>query len=573
MFAPNESFKIPLTEEEENFIPEPELSPVDRAYENLMEEIGQVVEQHKDQPYRLEFNLTPLVKPYLWTAQKALAAFQEWKAGKSVFEPEDVKTFLNRTQPDRKWLIPGRIPEACVSLFYADSGCGKTTFVYNLIKHLANGTPYSGYPVKKTKCLILQSDEPPVDTNDNMTNSGYRECIDDDRVWIEHYWDVTQLEKTVEWIAKNGIGFVLIDSLTGINLGGDFDENSPRYANIIKRLTEVAGKYGCHIMFIHHAGHNGKARGSSAVKAAVSYVMHLRKGDPKKRENLKSNQRLLHIEKSRAGNDQETYLLEMNYKDYSWMDYGVHGDQNPHIAQLRKIVYEIHSKNPGRSFTAEALRQKMLNAEPEEILAAQRDLKRLGYLTCEYEIKQGSKGGYKVAHFTFPINETLLEELGPTKQAMLEATTPEDIQKIEEATTEEVRRYIYNNMMDVAELAYVREMGQKYKAWKAEQPVQETEEPPIEFEMPEEDELPRLRLIQGGVDSAVHQGHNNSSHAEQSSLVPTEEAVCKVGDRIIRNTDGKEVAIIDIVDAPMGKQYWCEDNIPVEARDIDGVLS
>jgi hypothetical protein len=572
MLASDQPFRIPLTVEEEAFQPDPR-TPEELAYEVFMGKIGDVVEQYKNQPFKLEFVLTPVVAPYMWSPKKAIAAYREWKSGLEKFEPEDVTNFLNRSLPERNWLIPGRLPASIVSVFYAEAGCGKTSFVYNIIKHLSSGTNYNGFPVKKVKCLILQSDEPPVDTNDNMSHSGYRECVQEGTVWLKHYWNSGQLDQTEDWIEENGIEFVVIDSLTGINLGGELDENSPSYASIITRLNEIAGRHNCHIMLIHHSGKNGDLRGTSAIKGAASLVMCLRKGDVK-RENLKNNQRILHIEKSRAGNMGDSYLLERSHRDHSWIDYGAHGAQNSHVAKVQTLVYNVHRKNPGKSFTAEQLRDHITNAEVEDMLAAQRDLKRLGLLTCEYEIKQGSKGAYKVSHFKYPIADHLIEEFEGIKQAMLEATKPEDFKVIEDSTTVETRTYIYHNMMSPEEYKHTQERAKQYKEWKAEQQPVEPEPSPIEFELPKdiEPEPPRLRVIKGGVDSSEQSDHNNSSQAERSSL-QAEEPICKVGDRI-RKQDGTEV-VIEHIETDVGGiiRYWDTQKIPVEAHQIDEVLS
>ncbi len=79
-------------------------------------------------------------------------------------------------------------------------------------------------------------------------------------------------DKLVQLIQAAGAGFVIIDALADVMLGGD--ENSVRdVQRVFFNLRRAAERTGAAIVVIHHTGKAGGYRGSSAIKGAVDGML------------------------------------------------------------------------------------------------------------------------------------------------------------------------------------------------------------------------------------------------------------------------------------------------------------
>jgi len=96
----------------------------------------------------------------------------------------DVQEFLQQKREERQWLVAGFLPLATTALLVADGGAGKTLLAYDLVKSIATGASWNGFPVRQAKCLILQSDEPEMDTQERLWIAGYDQ-IPQGRVFIK----------------------------------------------------------------------------------------------------------------------------------------------------------------------------------------------------------------------------------------------------------------------------------------------------------------------------------------------------------------------------------------------------
>ena len=59
------------------------------------------------------------------------------------------------------------------SILYAKAGMGKTLLVNSIIKAVAGGQDWNGYPTKHGKVLYIQTDEPEVNTAHNLKEAGF----------------------------------------------------------------------------------------------------------------------------------------------------------------------------------------------------------------------------------------------------------------------------------------------------------------------------------------------------------------------------------------------------------------
>ena len=95
--------------------------------------------------------------------------------GKEEIETIDALTIANSEQC-REWLIAGIIPLGSVTLLAASGGTGKSTLIYNWALNIALGQSWSGRRCMQGKSLVIQSDEPLVDTSEKLNVIGFQDA-------------------------------------------------------------------------------------------------------------------------------------------------------------------------------------------------------------------------------------------------------------------------------------------------------------------------------------------------------------------------------------------------------------
>lgn len=173
-----------------------------------------------------------------------------------------------------KWSINAWLPKGSATLLHAPGGTGKSLFMYDLLYHLLTGEDWNEFPVmKKSKCLLIQTDEAESDLISHLTARGF---IDVMPLKIKSDWGMEFLPQLYKEIQKEQYDAVFIDSLTSVSRFSCMDENGTEYALPILQLNNIASKTNCHIFLLHHSNKtDGSARGTSAIQAAVSQVLKM----------------------------------------------------------------------------------------------------------------------------------------------------------------------------------------------------------------------------------------------------------------------------------------------------------
>ena len=310
-----------------------------------------------------------------------------------AFEGIGIQDLLAKTPERFDWLIAGLMPLATTALLYAEAETGKTLLVHNLIKAIAGGQNWNGYPTKTGKVLYVQTDEPEVNTAQNLKEAGF-DTIPNQNLTLFFHWQFSQMAKLREKVQKEKPVLVVIDSLTSSNRTATIEEKNQEYARGLYELRDIALESGCAIIVLHHENKNGGIRGTSAIKANVSEVWHL-----KRCEKLTPNHRLLGIEKSRSGCI-GVRQLELEAEDLSWSDQGEYDPDNqqrgrrPTGAQLLSFFQQ----HLGRKFEPQELVEQ-LGKGLEAIRKALFRLYRSGLIDCEGRVKttqQGNQSRYRV---------------------------------------------------------------------------------------------------------------------------------------------------------------------------------
>ncbi len=328
---------------------QPPPSSGSQEYLTAMEEVERIL-AIEDPGERL-WELANFSKETPFTHQLLQKIFTERQHTLQSFTPMDVQDAMGQAIPERQWLISSHISFGTVVLLYADGGVGKSLLAYDLTKAVALGKPWNGFPVKPARVLIIQTDEPEIDTCERLRIARFEE-IGREKVFIERNWQFSQIQKLKKWVAHYRPGLIVIDSLTSCNRFSELEEKDMTYALGLLDMGQLASEFNCSVLILHHENKLGGVRGSTAIRNSVSEVWHLRKGEPK--ENLPPMQRVLHIEKSRSGCN-STSIIELDPEDNSWIHHGEMGADENGAQPLSTRLLRYFNDHRGTWFEPEEL--------------------------------------------------------------------------------------------------------------------------------------------------------------------------------------------------------------------------
>ena len=233
--------------------------------------------------------------------------------GREEIETIDALTIAN-SEECREWLIAGIMPLGSVMLLAASGGTGKSTLIYNWALNIALGQDWSGRRCMKGKSLIIQSDEPLVDTSEKLNVIGYREAgLEEGTIAFWENWRFAHINQLEDYVRKHRPVFIAIDSLTACLAGMEVDLIRSNAGDVIYNLRDIANKYKVSICILHHLNKSGGTRDSSSFVDNVSEVVKLTKpdncGDP--------NQFHFEWTKSRSGLTGK-HMLQRDSLNYGW---------------------------------------------------------------------------------------------------------------------------------------------------------------------------------------------------------------------------------------------------------------
>jgi RecA-family ATPase len=312
--------------------------------------------------------------------------------GNSKFEPLDIQDFLECNPNERQWIIANYISESTTLVLYADGGVGKTLLAYDLVKSIATGKPWNGYRTQQGKTLVIQTDEPEIDTSERLNIAGFTE-LPRNPVKIESNWQFSQIRQLKEWIKQEKPIFVMIDSLTSANRYSTLEEKDAAYASVLYELRDIANEYKCSFLLLHHENKSGQSRGTTAIKNNVSEVWRLSKD-----ETLLETQRILEVEKSRSGCSGK-YQIELDIDNYSWKYQGQIGQAEKSLKdKLRGFLED----QPGNEFTVNELASQF-EQNAETVRRNLENLRRKRLIDSKEAYKTTNGGRQKVKVYYFPV--------------------------------------------------------------------------------------------------------------------------------------------------------------------------
>ncbi len=260
--------------------------------------------------------------------------------GREEIETIDALTIANADQC-REWLIAGIVPLGSVMLLAASGGTGKSTIVYNWALNIALGEPWSNRRCMQGKSLIIQSDEPLVDTSEKLGVIGYQDAnLEPGTVAFWENWRFGHMKQLEDYVRKNRPIFIAIDSLTACLAGMDVDLVKSNAGDVIYGLRDIANQYKCSIVILHHLNKSGGLRDSTSFVDNVSEVVKLTKAE----NNPDPNQFTMEWLKSRSGLTGK-HFLQRDTLSYGWR---YAGPASGSLDALDKVVNAVNMRKHQR---------------------------------------------------------------------------------------------------------------------------------------------------------------------------------------------------------------------------------
>lgn len=254
-----------------------------------------------------------------WNIQRAMkhCACEQFHQG--VVEVVDSHDLLTMPTRRPRWIIPGFLPASAVVLLGASGGTGKTSLCYQLAKHVAIGADWSELPVCQGKVLIISTDETSHDTKEKLLTIDYA-AVPKGGVSFIRFWRMNQLDMLEEKIRQLEPALIIVDSLTSTTAGLGMDRISSNAGDCLYELRDMAERYECTFIVLHHLSKADEFRDSTTFVDNVSEAWKLMR-DP---EPGRGNLMLLDYIKSRSGFHGKA-RLRRDIEGYQWTLVGREG--------------------------------------------------------------------------------------------------------------------------------------------------------------------------------------------------------------------------------------------------------
>lgn len=260
--------------------------------------------------------------------------------GREEIETIDALTIANSEQC-REWLIAGIMPLGSVMLLAASGGTGKSTLIYNWALNIALGQSWSGRRCMRGKSLIIQSDEPLVDTSEKLGVIGFQEAgLEEGEIAFWESWRFGHMKQLEDYVRRHRPLFVAIDSLTACLAGMDVDLVKSSAGDVIYGLRDIANKYKCSICILHHLNKSGGLRDSTSFVDNVSEVVKLTRPE----NNPDPNQFIFEWLKSRSGLTGK-HNLQRDTLNYGWRYAGPVGGS---LEELDRVINAVNMRKKER---------------------------------------------------------------------------------------------------------------------------------------------------------------------------------------------------------------------------------
>jgi KaiC/GvpD/RAD55 family RecA-like ATPase len=232
--------------------------------------------------------------------------FRTGKTGKKVivrFTEDDIEAL-----PDKEELIKDVLEKGTVSMIYGPAGTGKTFSSLHISYCVAHGISWFGHEVKKGRVWYINTEggrglKPRIAAWRKEYKRGKTSNIEF-ITWPVHLKEHSQeLLDTVEE-ADEKPDLLVVDNYSMCATGTNQNDQM-EVTRTLMVLHEIAQRYGCHCLLVHHSNWTGKVNGSAAFRNHVDTMLDL------SRPSKESPVIVLKCEKQRDGAEFADIHLEL----------------------------------------------------------------------------------------------------------------------------------------------------------------------------------------------------------------------------------------------------------------------
>jgi len=318
-----------------------------------------------------------------WSIQRAMkhCACEQFQQG--LVEVVDSHDLLTMATKRPRWLIPGFLPAASVVLLGASGGTGKSTLCFQLARHIATGESWSELPVVQGKVLIISTDESSHDTKEKLQTIDYAQ-VPRGGVSFIRFWRMNQIDLLEDKIRQLEPSLVVVDSLTSTTAGLGMDRISSNAGDCLYELRDMAERYECSFLVLHHLNKNDEFRDSTTYVDNVSEAWKLTRDEGK-------GDFLLEYVKSRSG-FQGKAVLRRQLEQYQWTLEGrVNSccDWNTEQRLARWINENLKVDGVENWLTQEGIAARATGLTVSDVNSALPVLRLTGRINCDTSIAGG----------------------------------------------------------------------------------------------------------------------------------------------------------------------------------------
>lgn len=181
-------------------------------------------------------------------------------------------------------LIDGVMDRNNTVILYGAPGVGKSFLALHWAWCVASGLAWQGRDVRRGLVVYIAAEGVSgMGARLRALRQAWGGDPEDRLVFYPRAVDLSNsaaVDQVVEWVAGHEVDLVVFDTLAR-STGADTEENSASsMQNIVRGMDRIREAHeGCTTMAVHHSGHNGKMRGSTAVNGSADSAIAFEEDD------------------------------------------------------------------------------------------------------------------------------------------------------------------------------------------------------------------------------------------------------------------------------------------------------
>lgn len=283
-------------------------------FREISKHLERIEDENDDNPALKEWELRELANEFNFRNVRDLLNFHaKWLQSRKSKRSVGLQEFWEANSQPNQWIMRGFIPRKSLNILWGSGGVGKTLLTGSLCKKLISGQAWADYPVEEpAEILLIETDQGKNITAMQLDVQGFLDLSIEEksRFRILSEWNIEEfgtLRRELTEIREKSTApiMVVVDSLTSVSKESTYSENDIQYARPLERLRDIAERFDCSFLILHHGSKLGQMRGTTAIHNSADQVFKLKRTD-KKEQGIALNANL-EIEKSR-------YRLEGIYR-------------------------------------------------------------------------------------------------------------------------------------------------------------------------------------------------------------------------------------------------------------------